>query len=62
MVRCSCMERPETFNGCTFKQTSPNAYNVWTYGAKEVDFNDCIFECAGKSVLFTTRERFPVLT
>ena len=41
----------ETFNGCTFKQTSPNAYNVWTYGAKEVDFNDCIFECAGKSVL-----------
>ena len=45
----------ETFNGCTFKQTSPNAYNVWTYGAKEVDFNDCIFECAGKSVLCLQR-------
>ena len=41
----------ETFNGCTFKQTSPDAYNVWTYGAKDVEFNDCIFECAGKSVL-----------
>ena len=41
----------ETFNGCTFKQTSPDAYNVWTYGAKEVDFNGCKFDCAGKSVL-----------
>lgn len=23
----------ETFNGCTFNQTSAGAYNVWTYGA-----------------------------
>ena len=41
----------ETFNGCTFNQTSSEAYNVWTYGAKEVDFNGCTFNCAGKSVL-----------
>ncbi len=41
----------ETFNDCTFNQTSANAYNVWTYGAKEVDFNGCEFYCAGKSVL-----------
>ena len=41
----------ETFNGCTFKQTSPDAYNVWTYGAKEVDFNGCKFYCEGRSVL-----------
>ena len=41
----------ETFNGCTFNQTSSDAYNVWTYGAKKVDFNGCTFNCAGKSVL-----------
>ena len=41
----------ETFNGCTFNQDSAEAYNVWTYGAKEVEFNDCTFNCEGKSVL-----------
>lgn len=41
----------ETFNNCTFKQTSADAYNVWTYGAKNVAFNSCRFECAGKAVL-----------
>lgn len=41
----------ETFNGCTFKQTSADAYNVWTYGAKNVAFNNCTFYCVGKSVL-----------
>lgn len=41
----------ETFNGCTFNQTSKDAYNVWTYGAKNVVFNHCVFNSAGKSVL-----------
>ena len=41
----------ETFNKCTFNQNSSDAYNVWTYGAKEVAFNNCTFNCAGKSVL-----------
>ncbi len=41
----------ETFNNCTFNQTSPDAYNVWTYGAQNVAFNGCIFNCAGKAVL-----------
>ncbi len=41
----------ETFNGCTFNQTSAGAYNVWTYGAKNVKFNKCVFKCVGKSVL-----------
>ena len=41
----------ETFNHCTFKQESSDAYNVWTYGAKNVNFNDCMFNCAGKAVL-----------
>ncbi len=43
-----------TFEGCTFEQTSANAYNVWTYGAKDVKFVDCVFNCAGKSVLIYT--------
>ena len=41
----------ETFNGCTFNQTSKDAYNVWTYGAKNDAFNQCVFNSAGKSVL-----------
>ena len=43
-----------TFEGCTFKQTSANAYNVWTYGAKAVEFVNCTFNSAGKSVLIYT--------
>ena len=39
------------FSGCTFVQTSSGAYNVWTYGAKNVTFNECVFNSAGKSVL-----------
>ena len=39
------------YNKCTFKQTSSGAYNIWTYGANPVTFNDCLFECAGKAVL-----------
>ena len=41
----------ETFNNCTFNQNSADAYNVWTYGAKEVAFNECTFNSAGKAVL-----------
>lgn len=41
----------ETFNDCTFNQSSADAYNVWTYGAQIVNFNDCEFNSAGKSVL-----------
>lgn len=41
----------ETFNVCKFIQTSADAYNVWTYGAKNVEFNKCVFNCVGKSVL-----------
>ena len=41
----------ETFNNCTFNQTDSEKYNVWTYGARNVAFNKCQFNCAGKSVL-----------
>ena len=41
----------ETFNNCIFNQESSDAYNVWTYSAKEVAFNECTVNSAGKSVL-----------
>lgn|GEM_PF-1767477 len=47
----------ETFNNCTFNQTSSDAYNVWTYGAKEVEFNECTFNSAGKSVLIYSEDK-----
>ena len=40
-----------TLEGCTFEQTSSDAYNVWTYGANNVTFKNCKFNSAGKSVL-----------
>lgn len=39
------------YESCTFKQTSSDAYNIWTYGSKNITFNKCTFESAGKSVL-----------
>ena len=41
----------ETFTNCIFNQNSADVYNVWTYGAKEVEFVGCTFNSAGKSVL-----------
>lgn len=40
----------EIFNKCNFVQTVVD-YNVWTYGAKIAEFNNCIFNCVGKSIL-----------
>lgn len=39
------------YENCTFKQTSSAAYNIWTYGSKNITFNNCVFNCAGKGVL-----------
>lgn len=39
------------FEKCTFNQTSSGSYNIWTYGSKEITFNNCVFNCAGKGVL-----------
>lgn len=39
------------FDGCTFNQTSNDAYNIWTYGSKNITFNNCVFNCAGKAAL-----------
>ena len=47
----------ETFNNCTFNQNSADAYNVWTYGADVVNFNECIFNSVGKSVLIYSDQK-----
>lgn len=39
------------YEGCTFNQTSSGSYNIWTYGSKEITFNNCVFNCAGKGAL-----------
>ena len=39
------------FEHCKFVQTSYDAYNIWTYGSKNITFNNCEFNCAGKAVL-----------
>lgn len=39
------------YEGCTFNQTSNDAYNIWTYGSTNITFNDCVFNCVGKAVL-----------
>ena len=44
----------EIFNDCKFIQDSSDAYNVWTYGAKNVEFNNCKFQSAGKSAGYTS--------
>lgn len=44
------------FEGCTFNQTSPDAYNIWTYGSKNITFNNCVFNCAGKGALVYKEE------
>lgn len=39
------------FEGCTFEQNDAEQYNVWTYAVREANFIDCVFNCAGKSIL-----------
>ncbi len=39
----------ETFEKCKFVNLSD--YNVWTYGALNVLFSECEFQCAGKAIL-----------
>jgi len=38
------------FNDCEFNVTG-DYYNIWTWGAKAVEFNDCTFNTDGKSIL-----------
>ena len=39
------------YENCKFVQTSNDAYNIWTYGSKNITFNNCEFNCAGKALL-----------
>lgn len=47
------------FEGCIFNQASSSAYNIWTYGSKEITFNNCVFNCAGKGVLIYNEGAIP---
>lgn len=47
------------FDGCTFNQTNNDAYNIWTYGSKNITFNNCVFNCAGKAVLIYNEGALP---
>lgn len=47
------------FEKCTFNQTSSDAYNIWTYGSSNITFNNCVFNCAGKSVLIYNEGALP---
>ncbi len=38
------------FNNCTLNVTG-DTYNIWTWGAKKVEFNGCTFNTDGKSIL-----------
>ena len=40
-----------TYSHCTFNQTDGESYNMWTYTATPVTFEDCTFNCAGKALL-----------
>ncbi len=42
-----------TFNDCIFEQEDKENYNIWTYGSN-VDFNNCVFNSAGKAALIYT--------
>ena len=54
---CTIEEQPfsyateAVYENCKFVQTSNDAYNIWTYGSKNITFNNCEFNCAGKAVL-----------
>lgn len=41
--------RVNSFTGCTFNVTGNN-YNLWLYGASTVSFEECTFNCDGKSI------------
>ena len=40
-----------TFERCVFDNVRSDKYNIWCYGSSEVSFEDCQFNCGGKSVL-----------
>lgn len=53
---CTIVGRPTmyidhvTYTNCVFEQDIVD-YNIWTYGAQEITFDNCTFKCKGKAVL-----------
>ena len=48
------------FNNCKFVQDVVD-YNIWTYGSKEITFNNCVFDCQGKAVLIYNEKNKPTI-
>ena len=40
-----------TFIDCTFDNTMENQYSIWTWGGKDVTFENCTFNTNGKAIL-----------
>ena len=40
-----------TFINCTFENTMPNQYSIWTWGGTDVTFENCTFNTNGKAIL-----------
>lgn len=40
-----------TFINCTFDNTMPNQYSIWTWGGTDVTFENCTFNTNGKAIL-----------
>lgn len=40
-----------TFINCTFENTMANQYSIWTWGGKDIVFENCIFNTNGKAIL-----------
>ena len=47
---CPFAHTKVNFKSCNFVVESNEQYNIWTYAA-DIVFDDCTFNCAGKSVL-----------
>lgn len=47
---CPFAHTKVNFKSCKFVVESSDAYNIWTYAA-DIVFDDCTFNCAGKSVM-----------
>ncbi len=47
-----CYAETVEYSGCTFEMFDETTeYAVWTYGAKDVKFTDCVFNTNGKAIL-----------
>ena len=51
-----------TFINCTFENTMPDQYSIWTWGGTDVTFEGCTFNTNGKAILLFGEEKTTNLT